>query len=315
MSKPHRMSNFISSQKLAALKRRWQRMREVLTKALVNFFKEDSLAASAGIAYHSLLCVFPFLLLLISLGGFYIKRHELTGQLTLVLQRYLPMKPDFIMRNLAGVSRAYGRVGFVSLLLLLWSSSGIFLPLEKALNRAWEVRKGRSWGRRHLLALEMALAIGFLFLLSSAAAGANVYLHHRLGRGGHSFSSTLVVFGYDVLALCVMFGLTLTMFVVLFKFLPGRPLHFRQVLPSALLTAIFWEGARSLFTLLLPVFNYGHIYGSIGVVIALMTWAYISSAVTLFGAQVSCALYGTLATTGPAPETPAPTVQSAGQPP
>ncbi len=308
------MSNLISTENLATLKRRWGRIREVLKKALVNFFKEDSLAASAGIAYHSLLCVFPFLLLLISLGGFYIKRHELTGQLTLVLGRYLPMKPDFIMQNLAGISRAYGRVGFLSLLLLLWSSAGVFLPLEKALNRGWEVEKGRSWGQRHLLALEMALAIGFLFLLSSAVAGVNVYVHHWLRRGGHSFSSTLVVFGYDVLALCVMFGLTLTMFVVLFIRLPNRPLRFRQVLPSALLTAIFWEGARSLFTLLLPVFNYRQIYGSIGVVVALMTWAYISSAVTLFGAQVSCALYGTLKTAGPTTEAPR-TVQSAGAPP
>ncbi len=85
-------------------------------------------------------------------------------------------------------------------------------------------------------------------------------------------------------------------------------------MPSALLTAIFWEGARSLFTLLLPVFNYRQIYGSIGVVVALMTWAYISSAVTLFGAQVSCALYGTLKTTGPTLEAPG-TVQSAGEPP
>jgi YihY family inner membrane protein len=314
MSKPHPMSNLISTENLATLKRRWGRIREVLKKALVNFFEEDSLAASAGIAYHSLLCVFPFLLLLISLGGFYIKRHELTGQLTLVLERYLPMRPDFIMRNLAGISRAYGRVGFFSLLLLLWSSSGVFLPLEKALNRAWAVQKGRSWGRRHLLALEMALAIGFLFLLSSAAAGVNVYIHHWLQRGRQSFPSLLVGLGYHVLAFCVMFGLTLTMFVVLFIRLPDRPLRFRQVLPSALLTAIFWEGARSLFTLLLPVFNYRQIYGSIGVVVALMTWAYISSAVTLFGAQVSCALYGTLKTTGPTLEAPG-TVQSAGEPP
>jgi membrane protein len=88
------------------------------------------------------------------------------------------------------------------------------------------------------------------------------------------------------------------MFVVIFKALPNRPMSFRQVLPSALLTAVFWEGARSLFTLLLPVFNYRQVYGSIGVVVALMSWAYISSAVTLFGAQVSNTLYRTLRTNG-----------------
>lgn len=296
---------------------RWRRVRQVLEDSLANFFREDSLAVSAGIAYHSLLCIFPFLLLLVSLSGFYIQHHELTGRLAIVLGRYLPMRPDFIMQNLTGISRAYGRVGIFSLLLLLWSSSGVFLPLEKALNRAWEVERQRSWWGRHLLALEMALAIGFLILLSSAVVGVNVYVHNWLRRGGHSFPSAWVAFAYHFLIIGAMFGLTLTMFIVLFKRLPNRPMSFRHVLPGALLAAIFWEAARSLFTLLLPVFNYRHVYGSIGMVVALMTWAYVSSAVTLFGAQVSRALYRTLRPNGPRTEgVPIPpVVQSAGEVP
>jgi membrane protein len=279
--------------------RRWGRVRRVLGDSLASFFREDSLAVSAGIAYHSLLCIFPFLLFLVSLSGFYIQRHELTGHLTVVLGRYLPMRPDFILQNLTGISWAFGRVGFFSLLLLLWSSSGVFLPLEKALNRAWEVEKQRGWWRRHLLALEMALAIGFLILLSSTVVGLNVYVHAWLQRGGHSLPSPWVTLAYHFLIGSVMFSLTLTMFIVLFKCLPNRPMSFRHVLPSALLTAVFWEAARSLFTLLLPLFNYRHVYGSIAVVVALMTWAYISSAVTLFGAQVSSALYRTLSPSAP----------------
>lgn len=296
------MHNNPSTQKLGNGARRWQRIRQVLEDSLVRFFREDSLAVSASIAYHSLLSIFPFLLLLMGLSGFYIKHHELAGRLTVVLGRYLPMRPDFIMQNLAGISRAFGRVGLISLLLLLWSSAGVFLPLEKALNRAWEVEKGRSWWRSRLLALEMAVVIGFLILLSSTLVGLNVYLHSWLRRGARLFSSAAVALGYQVLITGATFGLTLAMFVVVFQRLPNRPMRLRHVLPSALLTAIFWEGARSLFTLLLPVFNYRHVYGSIGVVVALMTWAYISSAVMLFGAQVSRALYRTLKIPGPIPE-------------
>jgi membrane protein len=68
----------------------------------------------------------------------------------------------------------------------------------------------------------------------------------------------------------------------------------RQVFPGALLTAILWETARWLFTIFLPFFNYRQVYGSIGVMVSLMTWTYISSAVILFGSQVSRTLYGTL---------------------
>lgn len=281
--------------------RRWWRARQVLEESLEKFLNEDSLATSASMAYHSLLCIFPFLLLLTSLSGLYIRHHELTGRLAIVLGRYLPMRADFIFQNLQSISSAYGRVGTISFLLLLWSSSGIFLPLEKALNRAWEAERGRSWLRRKLLALTMALVIGFLILISSALVGVNVYVHNWLRQGGLRLPlpPPLLTLGYNLLIIATTFTLTLAMFVVLFKWLPNRPMHLGQVFPSALLTAVLWEGARSLFTLLLPVFNYRHIYGSIGVVVALMTWAYVSSVVVLFGAQVSGALYRTLEVAGP----------------
>lgn len=284
-------------------RRRWSPVREVLEQSLRRFFTEDSLAVSASIAYHSLLSIFPFVLLLMTLSGFYIQESELTGRLSLVFERYLPVRTEFILQNLQGLSRAYGRVGIISLLLLLWSSSGIFLPLEKALNRAWEAKTNRSWLRRHLLALEMAIVIGIIVFLSSVVVGVNVYIHNWVRIGTQLFPSTLVSLAYHSLIMLMSFSLTLLMFVVLFKGLPNRPMKLSQVLPSALLTAIFWEAARSLFTLLLPSFNYRRVYGPIGAAVALMTWVYISSAVTLFGAQVSQAVYRTLGTDEPETET------------
>jgi membrane protein len=273
---------------------RWHQARAVLEQSLDHFLTEDSLTISASIAYHALLSLFPLLLLLLGLSGIFIRRYELAGHLAVALESYLPMKPDFILLNLEGISRAYGRVGLVSILLLLWGSSGVFLPLEKALNRAWDVPQERTWVRRHLLAFEMAVITGILILLSSSLVGLNIYIHPWVRRwSAYSFTS-LVEFIYHAFIISATFSLTLGMFVVLFARLPNRRLEIRQVLPGALLTAILWEGALSLFSLLLPVFNYRHIYGSIGVVVALMTWAYVSSAVTLFGAQVSRVLYRTL---------------------
>ncbi|MGE5325687.1 MAG: YihY/virulence factor BrkB family protein, partial [Deltaproteobacteria bacterium] len=168
------------------------------------------------------------------------------------------------------------------------------LPLEKALNRAWDVEKGRSWVRSHLVALEMALVIGILIAVSTALASFNISVNLWIqSRVFHRTSFPLSLI-YNSGFLLVTFGLTLTMFLVLFQRLPNHPLRIREVLPGAALTALFWEAARSLFTLMLPHFNYRHIYGSIGAMVALMTWVYISSAVLLFGAQISNALYRTL---------------------
>jgi YihY family inner membrane protein len=275
-------------------RKHWARARQVLSQALVNFFQEDSLTISASIAYHAILSIFPLMLLLMGLGGVFIDRYELSGQLTIVLARYLPMKPDFILTNLASISHSFGRVTLASILLLLWSSSGVFLPLEKALNRAWHVERQRNWLRSHLVALEMALVFGILIVASTALASLNLSLHNWVqAKLFHHTNLPLDLFYHTTFVLAT-FGLTLAMFLMLFQRLPNHPLRVSEVLPGAALTAVFWEGARSLFTLMLPHFNYQHVYGSIGAMVALMTWAYISSAVLLFGAQVSNALYRTL---------------------
>jgi membrane protein len=270
--------------------RLWRNTSRVLKESCIEFYYEDHLGISASIAYYFLLSLFPLLLLVLGLSGIYIRQHNLAGRLAVVLERVLPMDPDFILENLRGISQAYGRVGLASFLLLLWSSAGVFLPVEKSLNRAWGVQKQRSWKRRRLLALEMTLLTGLLLVATTALVGVRPYVRHWLP-GATAFFTGLTYRGVSGLA---SLALTLGMFMILFKTLPNRPMRLREIFPSALLTALLWQLARSAFTLLLPRFNYRHVYGSIGAVVALMTWAYVSSVVMLFGARVSAALYRTV---------------------
>ncbi len=273
--------------------RLWRNIRQVLKESCVEFYNEDCLTASASIAYYSLLSLFPLLLLVLGLSGIYIRQHNLAGRLAVILQRVLPMDPDFILENLQGISQAYGRVGFASFLLLLWSSAGVFLPVEKSLNRAWEVEKERSWIRRRLLALEMSLIFGLLLLATAALLGVRGYVREWVNYWMPEAAAFFTGLTYRGLLGLASLVLTLAMFMILFKTLPNRHMRLREVFPSAFLTALLWQSARSAFTLLLPRFNYRHVYGSIGVVVALMTWAYASSALMIFGARVSAALYRT----------------------
>jgi len=263
----------------------------VLRASVPVFLSEDSLTISASIAYYSLLCVFPLLLLLTAVAGVYVHHHELSHRLAILLERYLPVTPDVILENLASVSHNYGRVGVASFLLLLWSSSGVFLPLEKALNRAWEVKQERSWWRSRLLALEVALVSTLLVTLSLGLIGLSFYLKARIRAITFAIPAFLIGFSYRLLINGASFALTFLMLFIVMTWLPNRHIRRREALPGALLTAVLWETARIVFTYLLPHFNYRHVYGSIGALVAFMTWVYISSAVTLFGAQVASALY------------------------
>ncbi|HLY59794.1 MAG TPA: YihY/virulence factor BrkB family protein [Terriglobia bacterium] len=281
--------------KIGYASHQWRHVRQVLDDSLLTFLKEDALTISASIAYFALLSIFPMLLLLVSLSGIYIRRFELNGQLTMVLESLLPMRPDFIMKELIQISKGFGRITLISIALLFWSSSGVFLPLERALDRAWEVEKSRRWWKSYLVAFEMAFLFGAFILVYAGVLSFSVYLQDSSSHWVQIQAIPVVVEflfrgGFAVLA----FGMTLGVFIILFKRLPNRYLPIGKVLPGAFLTALFWEGARTLFTLFLPRFNYSHIYGSVGVVVALMTWLYVSSVVTLFGAHVSHNLYKTL---------------------
>src|SRR5262249_34516429 len=157
------------------------------------------------------------------------------------------------LKNLQGISQAYGRVGFASFVLLWWSSAGVFMPIEKSLNRAWGVQVERSWLRRRLVALQMALIFAFLILVSSVFVGLNLTL-----RAFHDWalswllyeSRPLIALGSRLLLSLVSFGMTLGGFIVLFERLPNRRMSLRHVFPSAFLTALLWQGARMAFTFL-----------------------------------------------------------------
>ena len=273
---------------------RWRLALRVLHESLVKFYTDDSLTVAASIAYYCVLSVFPFLLLLLVLTGVFISHYQLAGRLSLVLEPILPTKPDFILQNLQSISQAYGRVGFASFVLLLWSSAGVFLPIVKALNRAWGVEEERSFLARRLLALEMSVIFGAVIMVSSAFVGLDAYLRWWVESSASQPAGFLWALAYRLLIWAASFALTLAMFIVMYERLPLKPLKLRQVLPSALVTTIFWHLARWTFTHLLPRFNYRHVYGSIGALVTLMTWAYVSSAVMLFGARVSGVLYRTL---------------------
>jgi YihY family inner membrane protein len=276
---------------------RFRRALNDLREAWDRFYSEDSFTLAASIAYYSVLSIFPLLLLVLGLGGIYIRHYQLEGRLAPLLERILPMRPDFILQNLQGISRAYGRIGVASFVLLLWSSAGVFMPIEKSLNRAWGVQEERAWMRRRLVALEMVLIFAFLILVSSAFVGVNLSLGRSrdwLPKWVLYQSRPLIVLGSRLLLSLASFGMTLAGFIVLFERLPNRPMRLRQVFPSAFLTAILWQGARVVFTFLLTRFNYRHVYGSIGAMVSFMTWAYFSSAVMLYGARVSYALHRTV---------------------
>lgn len=245
---------------------------------------DDATHMAAGVAYYAILSLFPLLLGLIALFGLFLPSETLQEGLFDFFERNLPGAVDVLERNITDVIQLRGAVGLLGLVGLFWSASAMFGAIGRATNRAWDIHQDRPFHIRKLRDLAMALGTGILFLLSLGATAVLSILSGMDLPGVGAASN----FGAGLLG----FLFSLAIFLAIYKFIPNTKTFWRYVWPGALLAAILFEIAKSLFVLYLSYFaDYASVYGSVGSVIALLVWIYISAFILILGAEFS-AEYG-----------------------
>jgi YihY family inner membrane protein len=89
----------------------------------------------------------------------------------------------------------------------------------------------------------------------------------------------------------ISFLVTVVLFIIIYRFMPKAEVTLRDSLPGAVLAGILWEVAKYVFAWSLNYFHYDQIYGSVGAVVALLSWSYVSSLILLFGAQLTAVFH------------------------
>jgi YihY family inner membrane protein len=175
---------------------------------------------------------------------------------------------------------------------VLWAGSWVFAVIERAVNRIWGT-KPRKFLHGRLLTVGMIFAAGMVLLLSVFATSILVTLQHYVGmlplRVLERFSWLMILGSafWQLVFLLSSMLVTFTMFVLVYKFMPNTSVQLRDTIPGAVLAGILWELAKYVFALSLHYFHYDQIYGSVGAVVAVLTWGYVSSLILLFGAQLT----------------------------
>ena len=240
----------------------------------------DATQRAAGVAYYAILSAFPLLLGLIAVFGYFLPSLNLQEELLIFVGKNLPGATDFLRQNIVNVVKLRGPAGILSIVLLFWSASGMFGAISQAINRAWDNRRGRRFYISKAHEVGMALGTGILFL-SSLGASTLISLSGEIFDLPPSFI-ILVEAGSRLAA----FLLLLAVFLLLYKFIPNVKTHWRYVWPGALLAAILFEIARTLFIIYLEKYaNYQLIYGSIASIIVLLVWIYYSAFIMILGAE------------------------------
>src|SRR5271166_3753058 len=205
-----------------------------------------------SVAANSLLSLCPLIVLLLTVIRRVFHSPQMYNVVLQLLHDYLPSNQDFVIRNLQFLASVQGRGQALSLAMLFVTATGIFLPLEVALNSIWGFKKNRSYIMNALTSVVLAFSCGALALLSIYATAQNLkYLGFAIGDQN---------FVYHGVAWVVMkaFAIvtTIAIYFLIYWLLPNGKVPVRAVLPAAIATGLLSEAAKYLYIFLLPWLNF-----------------------------------------------------------
>jgi YihY family inner membrane protein len=237
-----------------------------------------------SVAANSILSFFPFVVLLMTLIRRVFHSRVMYDVVVELLRDSLPAGQEFVIRNLNAMVNSRQRVQVVSLVILLVTSSGIFMPLEVALNRIWRFPNNRSYVGNQLISLGLAFGCGVLALLSVAMTAGNVALMEFLLRGHASGFIRLV--GFLVMKAFAI-AASIAIFFLIYWLLPNGKVPARAVLPAAIIMGLLSEALKYGYILALPWLNFAEVYGPFALSVSLMFWAFLTGLLMLAGANLS----------------------------
>ena len=237
-----------------------------------------------SVAANAILSFFPFVVLLMTVTRRVFHSPTMSEVVVDLLRDYVPAGQDFIIRNLTALAAARHRAQIASLVILLFTSSGIFLPLEVALNRIWGFRENRSYWRNQLVSLGLAFACGVLALLSIGLTAGNLRLLGFLLHGRSSIAAQAA--GFLVMKSFAISS-SIAVFFLIFWLLPNGKVPAKAVMPAAVITGLVSEALKYVYLLALPRLNFQEVYGPFALSVSLMFWAFLVGLLLLLGAHLS----------------------------
>jgi membrane protein len=234
-----------------------------------------------SVAANAILSFFPAIVLLMMLVQNVFHSQKMYEVVLALLREYLPAGQEFIVRNLNALVYARKGAQVASFVILLFTSTGIFLPLEVALNQVWGIEKNRSYLGNQIVSLGLAACVGTLAMISVALTAGNQVLVQAAFTG--DIGRTLAHAVMKTIAGIASVGI----FFLIYWILPNGKISKRAVLPAAIATGLLWEGAKYLYIHALKWLDFKEVYGPFAISVTLMFWAFLSGLLLLAGAHLS----------------------------
>jgi membrane protein len=251
---------------------------------------DDVSGLAAEMAYRLLLAIFPFLIFLAAMGGFVASALNIDNPTEKIMDSLgdaLPSDAASVLRDQLRQVLAERNAGLLSLGIAaaIWAASGAMNTLIKALNRVYDVPESRPFWKRYLVSLGLTALCGLFFVTAfTALIIGQLFTEEIAGELGlGDIVRNVLYWGRFPFAALLL----LAAVAFLFWAAPDARLPFRWVTPGALVFTVAWIAFTLGFGFCVANFNsYNSTYGTLGGVIVLMVWLYLSSFILLAAAEL-----------------------------
>lgn len=278
--------------------------RELGRRVWLEVYRSDLFTRAAALSYYFLLALFPLLLFLTAVLGYFAKagtelRESLLGYLASVAPR---SASELVRATVEEITRGAGggKLSF-GLLASLWFAAQGVAAVSDTLNVAYRVEESRPWWRRQLTALGLTAALAALIIAGLALTlyGGEV----SEGAAAHVGFGGVFAAAWTLLQWLLVLAFVLLAFALIYYYAPDlRHQRWYWITPGSVAGVGLWLLASSCFRLYLRYFNrYSLTYGSLGAVIILLLWFYLTGAAILVGGKVNAEIEHAAAEAG-APE-------------
>ena len=259
---------------------------ELIRRTIKDANADNVLGLAAQLAYYFLLALVPAIVCVVALTSFV--PPQTIERMLQSIAAVVPGDMVDILRDQLNSLRQGDSGGVISigLLMALWSSSAALVAVTDALNRAYDIEEGRPWWKVRLLAITLTIGLA-VFVVSAftlVVAGPELaeVIGARTGLGG-AFTMTWKVVQWPIAFALVALGIGL-----IYYFAPDADQDWIWITPGSVLATLLWLLASLAFRLYVTNFaDYNATYGSLGGVIVLMLWFYISGLAILTGAELN----------------------------
>lgn len=274
-----------------------KRTGSVIWRALIKYDETDGEQRAASFAYYAFFALFPLVVLLITVFTRFLGSEDVAMmRITSTVASYLPIEQQFsqqVIRTIQGVVQSRGSAGIIAFLVLAWSALRFFQALVRGVNRAWGTKE-YSWWRLPIKNLFMTAILASALLLGTlipAVLNQIEYLYWKhsweFGLDFFVIRDLFRVLRYFVPPLVLFYG-----FAMFYKFAPQRRTSFKEIWVAALVVTFGLDLLKQGFVLYTTnIGNFNALYGTLGSVVALLMWIYLSGSLIILGGCLSAAQY------------------------